>query len=249
MLIGRGTGFIAPGNRLARTTGGGGGRHGSGRGTPGEARRGSPAGPTTRAARPANIRGMGRLNPYAPLLAVLAGCAVIGVCAAFALLFIAKPSIVTAPDYHVGDVGGLQYDASQGRLMDPSQPVDASMLAGLPRGERAQPAGHALFGAFITISNDSSRPLPAPGDIELRDAGGHVYQPISLPASNPYAYEPRPIPPETTVPAQGTTADDNLAAAGQLLLFRIPVSAYVNGPLQLDVHDASNPAQVTEVLI
>jgi hypothetical protein len=188
-------------------------------------------------------------NLYALLVAVFAVCAASLLGVLFAFLFVAKPTIGTPPDNRVVAVGGLQYEAMLGRPVYPSDSVDAPMVAGLPARERRVRPGQMLFGAFIGVTNDSPQSLPAAGRIELRDEGGHVYRPLPLSTSNPYAYVPRPVPPKTRIPGVGTPADDDLAATGKLLLFRIPADSYDDGVLELVIHDARNPQQLADLVV
>jgi hypothetical protein len=188
-------------------------------------------------------------NLYALLVAILAVCAAALVGVLLALLFIAKPTVGTPPDNRVVAVGGLQYEAMLGRPIYPSHAVDAAMVAGLPARDRRLRPGQMLFGAFIAVANDSPRSRPAARRIELRDDAGHVYRPLRLSTSNPYAYVPRPVPPKTRIPGVGTPADDNLAATGKLLLFRIPADRYDEAVLELVIHDARNPQQSADLVV
>jgi hypothetical protein len=188
-------------------------------------------------------------NLYPLLVAALAVCVTSLVVVVLAALFVAKPTTGTSPDNRVVAVGGLQYEAMLGRPMVPNQWLDAPMVAGLPAGDRRVRPGQMLFGAFIGITNDSPRFLPAARRIELRDDDGHVYRPLPLSTSNPYAYVPGPVPPKTRIPGVGTPADDNLASNGKLVLFRIPADSYDNGILALVIHDARNPQQRADLVI
>jgi hypothetical protein len=192
------------------------------------------------------VRGSTLYASFVALLVVLAAAA-FGVL--LALVVLVKPTHAVAPGNRVVAVGGLQYEAMLGRSVHPSHPVDAQIVAGLPAGERRLGSGQMLFGAFVAVANDSSRFLPAARRIELRDDAGHVYRPLRLPASNPYAYAPRPVPPKTRIPGLGTPADDNLAATGRLLLFRIRAASYDDGLLELVIHDARAPAHVAYLTV
>lgn len=154
-----------------------------------------------------------------------------------------------APDYRVVKVGGLEYEAMQGRPIRPADAVDRKIVEGLRAGDRQIPRGALLFGAFISVTNHSSRALPTADRIELRDDRGHVYHPVRLPAHNPYAYSPRLIGPRIRVPGLGTPADDNLAATGLLVLFRIPAFQYKDGVLELVIHDPLHPADTASLII
>jgi hypothetical protein len=154
-----------------------------------------------------------------------------------------------APDFRVTRIGGVEYEAMQGRPIHPGNPVDRAILAGLPERDRRVAAGETLFGAFIATTNASATPVTTAGRIELRDEDGRVYRPLALPVSNPYAYSPRLLHPGTRIPALGSPADDNLAATGRLLVFRIPKQAYESSTLELVIHDPSQPHATASLII
>ena len=154
-----------------------------------------------------------------------------------------------APDFRVVRIGGVEYEAMQGRPLDPAHPVDAKIVAGLPAGDRRMAAGETLFGAFIAITNDSSVRLRTADRIELRDEGGHMYRPLALPLTNPYAYSPRLLRPGVRIPAVGSPADDDLAATGRMLVFRIPSRMSESGALELVIHDSSRPIATASLII
>lgn len=146
-----------------------------------------------------------------------------------------------APDYRVVRVGDIDYEAMQGRPLHPANRVDRAILGGRPRVHR----GGMLFGAFISATNASSAPRPTAARIVLRDQAGHVYRPLPLAAANPYAYTRRVLRGGVRVPALGSVADDNLAAGGKLLVFRIPAKAYADSQaLELVIHDRAGTASL-----
>jgi hypothetical protein len=155
-----------------------------------------------------------------------------------------------APDHRVVRVGGIEYEAMLGRPLSAKNAVDRAILAGLPARQRHVAPGQMLFGAFIATTNDSSTPLRTAGRIELRDQAERVYRPLTLPATNPYAYSQRRLRPGTRIPALGSVADDNLAATGRLLVFRIPAEAYDSSQaLELVIHAPSSPATTASLFI
>jgi hypothetical protein len=166
------------------------------------------------------------------------------------LLGVEKTATATAPDYRVVKIGGIEYEAMDGRPIDPKDAVDRNIIAGLPARDRRLRRGQLLFGAFISITNPSSHRLPSADRIALRDDGGHVYRALPLPVGNPYAYSPRIVGARTRVPAQGSPADDNLAATGRIVLFRIPAEKYTDGgTLELEIHDPGQPQHTASLII
>jgi hypothetical protein len=183
---------------------------------------------------------------------LLAGALSVVLALATLSLFLAveKRVAAAAPDYRVAAIGGLEYEAMDGRPINLDNAVDRQLVAGLPARDRHLPHGQMLFGAFIAFTNASTRPLRSADRIELRDDGGHVYRSLGLPASNPYAYSPRLVRPGTRIPAQGSPADDNLAAMGRLILFRIPTRRYSDGgTLELVIHQPHQPGRTASLVI
>jgi hypothetical protein len=160
-----------------------------------------------------------------------------------------KRTAVAAPDYRVVATGGIQYEAVQGRPVHPKNAVDRRIVAGLDADDRRARPGTILFGAFLSATNASASALRTAHQIELRDDRGRVYRPIALPASNPYAYHARVVRPGSRIPGFGSPADDNLAAAGLMLLFRIPAFDYDDGVLELVIHDPLHPADTVSLRI
>jgi hypothetical protein len=154
-----------------------------------------------------------------------------------------------APTFRVAQIGGIAYEAMLARPLDPANKVDRAIVAGLPARDRRLGAGETLFGAFISAANDTSAPRRTAGRIELRDQEGHVYRPVALPVTNPYAYSQRPLRPGVRIPALGSAADDNAAATGRLLVFRIPKQVYESEALELVIHDPSQPAATASLII
>ena len=154
------------------------------------------------------------------------------------LVAVAKPQTSTPVDYSQATLAGLHYQVVTDRPIRASNPVDARLVAGLPAAERHAGAGQLLLGVFVTVANESPRPLRTAARIDLRDEAMHVYHPLRLPAGNPYAYQPTRLAPGGELPGAGTPPADNLAANGMLLLYRVPAFEYQNGTFELTVHDA-----------
>ena len=173
-------------------------------------------------------------------------CAAILIAVATLLLTVAKPKAVAAAGDSAGTVGGLEYHAGLGRPVDPANPVDARIVKGL--GDRKVPKRDVLFGAFVSVTNPSHRPLISAARIDLRDDAMRVYRPLSLPEANRFGYRPVRLAPGATVPRQRTPAADNLAAGGRLLLYRVPAWQYRNGTFELIVHDPARPASTRTIV-
>ena len=162
------------------------------------------------------------------ILLALSATAVLAVLAV--LLATEKRVAAAAPDYRVVTSGRhrVRVDArtpdrseERGRQADRRGPVSRRPHA--TRGERSCSARSSR--------SPTTRPTRCGRRIGSSSATTHgrVYHPISLPASNAYAYRARVVRPGTRLPGVGSPADDNLAATGLMLLFRIPAFDYDDG--------------------
>jgi hypothetical protein len=143
----------------------------------------------------------------------------------------------SAPDYSSATIGGVQYQVTASSEIGPSSGADARFIKGMPAGERRVPKGDVLFGVFVLRSNSADAALPSASRIDLLDGLGRAHRPLRLSPKNPYTYAPGTIAPGGQLPASGTRAADDIAASGQLLLYRVPAQQVGNGWLELAVHD------------
>ena len=182
--------------------------------------------------------------PLGWIFRILLGCAAAGLAAVAVLLATQSGAHAAPPNYAQANIGGLEYHAVAGRPMHPGNSVDAAITRGLPARSRHLSHGQILYGGFLAVTNSSRTPIPSAARIELRDDDGSTYQPIPVPASNPYAYRPATIRPGETVPRDDRAAD-NLAAGGRVLLFRVPAARYRNGAVfELAVHTGAGTRTV-----
>lgn len=184
------------------------------------------------------------------LVPVLACCMAVFLTGSGLLLLLGTEShkAVAAPDYSYATVGGIQYHVVLGRQIHPSDQVDAHIVKGLPAKERRAVHHRVLYGAFVSLANHTGTTLPSASRIDLLDSAGHLHRPLPLSAKNPYTYAAGKIAPGRQVPPMyGTPAADNLAAGGQLLLYRVPAWQLRNGSFQLVVHDPLHPTVTAPV--
>jgi hypothetical protein len=153
----------------------------------------------------------------------------------------------SAPDYSSQTIGGVQYSVAGDSEIDPSSAADARFIKGMPAGERRVPKGDVLFGVFVSRTNSEAATLPSASRIDLLDGLGRAHRPLRLSPENPYTYAAGTIAPGGQLPAPGTRPADDIAASGQLLLYRVPVQQVANGWLELAVHDPLHPGAVDHV--
>jgi predicted small lipoprotein YifL len=128
--------------------------------------------------------------------------------------------------------------------------------ASLTPDVRPQRCPTSLYGVFLQVCNNQSSGAPLPareaaavrgrdvkgnaterlvkGDFEIEDSQGNKFEPIALPPTNVFGYRANPLAKGHCIPAAGSAAS-NTPAGGALLVFRIPVAATENRPLELTV--------------
>lgn len=160
------------------------------------------------------------------------------------------------------DLGGLDYNVFITRQLNPrifpdrdyyNGPEEAGECARTGPGavltpeERLQRCPTALFGVFVEVCNETSDGAPVSareptevegrefaGDFEIEDAQGNKFEPIALPPTNVFAYRARPVPKGECIPREDSAAG-NSSTGGALLVFRLPIAATENRPLELSI--------------
>lgn len=160
------------------------------------------------------------------------------------------------------DLNGLDYNVFITRQLNPKDVTDRDYYDGpeetgecatsgtervLTPEERVQRCPTALFGVFIEVCNETTDGAPISareptevegrefgGDFEIEDAQGNKFEPIALPESNVFAYRSEPVPKGECIPKEGSAAATS-PTGGSLLVFRLPVAATENRPLELSV--------------
>jgi hypothetical protein len=160
-----------------------------------------------------------------------------------------KESVVTfAPDEGTWvQVGPLSYQVQISRYLTPGDTEDMEYLGGLPAGTQLDKKGQLWFGVFMRAKNYSDQTqLPAPRTAYvIGDTEGDQFRPVPQDRSrNPYAYTPVRVTPAAWFPSQQSTAGIN-PIAGELLLFRFPVDAIQNRPMELHISNGGHSALIS----
>ena len=160
------------------------------------------------------------------------------------------------------NLGGLDYNVFITRQLNPKSVEDRDYFNGpeeseecsqkgtppqLTPEERVQRCPTNLYGVFIQVCNETSDGAPKAareatsvegrefaGDFEIEDAQGNKFEPLPMPPTNVFAYRARPLRKGDCIPAAGSAAF-SAPTAGALLVFRIPVAATENRPLELSI--------------
>jgi hypothetical protein len=123
----------------------------------------------------------------------------------------------------------------QGQVEDPQCAPDS----GISARQRQQKCPTNLYGVFIRVCNfDGGTHTPAPANasgFKIEDSQGNEYDPLPLLPSNLFAYRVRPlIGKHDCIPESGSTAD-TAPIAGSVFVFRLPVQATENRPLEMTI--------------
>jgi hypothetical protein len=136
------------------------------------------------------------------------------------------------------DVGHLSYNVYITRELNLRDPEDSGYFQGPDAGR-----GFAYYGVFLTACNDASNgpSYPAASNFRIIDTQGEVFRPLTLPATNIWAYHPRPLKYKTCIPRAGSLAASG-PSGGAMLLFKVPIPALENRPWDLYIQSPPDPS-------
>jgi hypothetical protein len=127
------------------------------------------------------------------------------------------------------DLAGLEYNVYLTRQLNLQDPEDKGYFQG-PEA----PPGELYYGVFINVCNPGGDPLPSSSSFRMHDTQGNEFEPVDLPRENVFAYHATTVEPHQCNPVEGSPAASS-PTGGALLLFRVPVSASENRPLELEI--------------
>jgi hypothetical protein len=140
------------------------------------------------------------------------------------------------------ELNGLQYKVFLTRQLNQMDPEDRAYFQG-----PEPPPGSTYYGVFIQVCNMGEEPRRSADAFKIVDTLGNEFEPVPLPRTNVFAYRPsvlRPggcTPDEASVPAQAPIG-------GVLLLYRLPLEAAENRPLELEVQGGFDAEGKPELL-
>lgn len=124
------------------------------------------------------------------------------------------------------ELGGVTYNFRISRQINPNIPPGDAYYKG-PR----LPPGEVLFGVFLEACNDDDDPrrsLPVER-FQLEDSQGNEYEPLEPREGNPFAYRAEMLA-EDCIPETDSVA---ARGPGAVLLFKLPLAALQNRPVEL----------------
>lgn len=136
------------------------------------------------------------------------------------------------------DVGPLTYQVQNSRVLNASDVEDKAYLDGLPPGTPEPKPDETWFAVFMRVQNDTDEEQPVATDFEIVDTLENTYRPVAIDEQeNPFAYDPAPLPPDGVEPVSSSAAAAGPVQGG-LLLFKLPLTALANRPLELIIAQA-----------
>lgn len=140
------------------------------------------------------------------------------------------------------NVGSLLYQVQNSRELNPYSAEDFGYLAGLPTATAALTPQQAWFGVFMLVVNKTAHAQPATGEYYITDTEENVYKPIPNPGTNPFSYRSVTVPAHSQLPLPSSPASTG-ATGGEVLLFKLPFTAFDNRPLDLHIVNQAQPTE------
>jgi hypothetical protein len=132
-------------------------------------------------------------------------------------------------------LGELTYQVQISRQLNPDDVEDRYYLKGVPAAQRQLKPNEVWFGVFMRVENATGTALAPSGDIKIVDTQEAQYRPLTLDATNDFAYRPSDaIPPNDVLPVQDSPGYDS-PIRGSLLLFKLTLTTLGNRPLELEI--------------
>jgi hypothetical protein len=146
--------------------------------------------------------------------------------------------------------GPLVYQVQMSRELNASNVEDREYLQGLPADTPALAGDEEWFGVWLRVQNATDQAHPSTSDFKIVDTTGAEYEPIALPATNPFAYRTVDVESDAGQPVQ---PDPESGAGsgpiqGSMLLFKLKTAVYSDRPLELEITPPDGGAPSSVVL-
>jgi hypothetical protein len=149
-----------------------------------------------------------------------------------------KPKISTVGDTEGTylNVGPLTYQVQISRQLNPGDVEDQTYLQGVRPFQAKLAKGQTWFGVFVRVANETKQAHPAANDFVITDTQDDTYFPVPQASQNHFTYQGGLVPPMGLIPPTNSVASEGVIQ-GSLVLFKLPLSALDNRPLELVVTD------------
>lgn len=148
------------------------------------------------------------------------------------------------------EAGPLIYQVQMSRQLEPSNVEDREYLEGLPADEPPLAGDELWFGVWLRVQNATDEAHVSASDFTIVDTVGNEYEPVELPAANPFSYQPVSLESEAGQPVYPNpeSAAGTGPIQGSMLLFRLDTSAYANRPIELEIESPEGGESSSVVL-
>jgi hypothetical protein len=149
-----------------------------------------------------------------------------------------KPKITTVGETEGSylNVGPLTYQVQISRQLNPMDTEDRAYLQGLPPAEKTLGKNETFFGVFMRVANETDQAHVATTNFAIEDTQDDIYRPLRQSPFNPFAYKGGVIAANDLLPKPDAVAGEGVIQ-GSLVLFKLPLSALDNRPLELHITD------------
>jgi hypothetical protein len=142
------------------------------------------------------------------------------------------------------NTGELKYQVQISRQLNPTDFEDRDYVTGVPAGAGLT-GDEEWFGVFIRVFNKTDDAHESAQKFEIHDTTGKVYDAVALDTNvNRVAFRSQVVGPGDQNPVPGSMGREN-DTQGVLLLFKIPVGAFANRPLELVITPPSGGDEAT----
>jgi hypothetical protein len=144
--------------------------------------------------------------------------------------------------------GPLIYQVQMSRELNPANVEDIEYLQGLPADTPRLAGDEEWFGVWLRVQNATDETHQSAADFKIVDTTGTEYEPIELPVTNPFSYQPASVESDAFQPVQPDPESGAGAGPiqGSMLLFKLRTAVYANRPLELEIAppDGGEPSSV-----
>jgi hypothetical protein len=146
--------------------------------------------------------------------------------------------------------GPLIYQVQMSRELNPRNVEDVEYLEGLPAETPALAGDEEWFGVWLRVQNATDGAHRSAGEFKIVDTTGEEYEPVALPATNPFSYQPASVESDAGQPVQPDPESGAGAGPiqGSMLLFKLKTAVYADRPLELEITPPEGGAPSSVVL-
>ena len=134
---------------------------------------------------------------------------------------------------------GVEYTVYITRELNLKTPPDQAYYNG-PEA----PPGQTFYGVFLQACNPEGERKPTAEAFKVVDNQGNEFEPTEIEEKNPFAYHPRTLARKECIPQAGSVAQLG-PTEGSMLLFKLPLSATENRPLELEIEAPTTSEHAT----